>query len=125
MNKHRVDNYIPRAYEAIKEIGILKDGKIPKGFRGQIASLGAMVAMGSVLSAIALYSNQGDSVVDRKKLIQAIEFLILDEKKKDGNALFFFVQKEIGKQKENAIKENILDAAIAIKLAMNLYEIEK
>ena len=124
MDKRRVDEYIPKAYDAIKKCDILKDQKIANGFRGQIAAFGAMVAMGSILSAIALYNNQGDSLVDRSKLIKAIAYIVMGEDFGEKD-LFFYVQKKIKEKNEKNVKEKILDAAIAIKLAMNLYEIEK
>ena len=103
MDKRRVDEYIPKAYDAIKKCDILKDQKIPNGFRGQIAAFGAMVAMGSILSAIALYNNQGDSLVDRSKLIKAIAYIVMGEDFGEKD-LFFYVQKKIKEKNEKNVK---------------------
>ena len=54
MVKKRVDLYIPKAYKVLQQVGIAKDDKVNAGYRSQIASFGAMIAMGSILSAVAL-----------------------------------------------------------------------
>lgn len=133
MGKKQVDQYIPAAYEALREVKIVEAGKVNKRFRSQIASFGAMVAMGSVLSAIALYSGKreksGESGTERdkareyrEKLIKAICYLVMD-KQQDANEFRIYVQKEIQGNGEYKVKEKILDAAVAIKLAINFYEI--
>lgn len=125
MVKKRVDIYIPKAYEVLRIVEIEKDNKINSTFRGQIASFGAMIAMGSILSAVALFSaTKSNASVDRVKLMQAIYAIIKDvtgEIPKD--ALFEYVTQEIKKGNKNTVTEKIKDAAIAIKLAINLYEV--
>ncbi len=125
MNKSKVDELIPMAYETIKEIGIAENGKIPSSFRGQISSFGAAVSMGSLLSAIAFFSDKGSAEVDRTKLPAAI----LDILKKSHQAgqtetsLYRWVQKEKDSGRETACRESVLNAALAVKLAMNLYKL--
>ena len=125
MVKKRVDIYNPKAYEVLRIVEIEKDNKINSTFRGQIASFGAMIAMGSILSAVALFSaTKSNASVDRVKLMQAIYAIIKDvtgEIPKD--ALFEYVTQEIKKGNKNTVTEKIKDAAIAIKLAINLYEV--
>ena len=125
MVKKRVDIYIPKAYEVLRIVEIEKDNKINSTFRGQIASFGAMIAMGSILSAVALFTaTKSNASVDRVKLMQAIYAIIKDvtgEIPKD--VLFEYVTQEIKKGNKNTVTEKIKDAAIAIKLAINLYEV--
>jgi CRISPR-associated protein Cmr5 len=104
MNKETVDQWIPKAYEAIQAAEIPEaDGKVKKGYRGQISAFGAAIKMGSVASAIAFFSKQGNSDYDRPKLLDAIA-------------------KTSGKRIQDASAEEIENAAIAIKLALNLYD---
>lgn len=127
MNKKRVDEYIPRAYEMLKAEEIAVNGEIDPSFRGQIASFGAMIAMGSVLSAVALFSGEKSGAeVDRLKLMRVI-YDILRERREDApnEALFIYVREQVNEGRMQQVKEEIEDAAIAVKLAMNLYNLQK
>jgi hypothetical protein len=122
MNKRKIDALIPHAYDVLKKTGIVetKEGIpcINNTWRGYIASLGASISQGSVLAAVSYFSGSKDddkgSKLERNKLIVAIQYLL--ELKQP---LYTYVKEEIDQRK---VKENIVDAAIALKLAMNLYE---
>lgn len=122
MNKNKIDSLIPKAFEAIQETGIAKEGKINSAYRGQISRFGAAVSMGSLLSAIAFFKDQGGASVDRTKLINAMA-QVLGEKD-----LYTYVLAQMGNSKnknaEMKCREEILEAAIALKLAMNLFVLE-
>ncbi len=116
MNKASVDRDIPAAYEALKDAEIVQDGKIDAGFRGQIATFGAAVSMGSLLSAIAFFSEKNKSDVPREKLLDAL-FRILQSHGMDSEYknLYQYAAANPG------CREEVLNAAIALKLAINLY----
>ena len=122
MNKKAVDRLIPMAQEVLKEVKIVENSKILNTYRGQVSTFGAAIINGSLISAVAFFSNDGNASVERKKIIEAIRLLIPEAKK--YNNLFEYVKKK-GKNNEKAVKEEILNAAIALKLAMNLFELEK
>ena len=111
MNRNKIDKMIPSAYIALEKAGIAKNGKIDNGFRGQISSFGAAATMGSIESAVCFFSKQGNAELPREKLLSAIQMLLEDN-------LLEYIQKNRG-----TAKERILEAAVALKLAMNLYEI--
>lgn len=124
MNKARVNSLLPFAYDAIRESGIPSgDGSVQKSFRSQISTFGAAVTMGSLTAAVAFFSDRGGAAVDRSKLPEAI-FRVL---KKDGaipdgcERLFDWVRAEAGRGNEVECRDAVLHAAVAIKLAMNLY----
>ena len=119
MNKKKVDAYIPKAYEALAECGIAKNGEIAKTFRGQIASFGAAMTMGSFKAAVAFFAKDAGSDVERSKLLQAIHFVLTGEKKSPEA----IAKKVLGMTDEELkqVREQYIDASIAIKLAMNLY----
>lgn len=122
MNKRKVDELIPQAYMVLKSVKIASsDDKVDKKWRGQISSFGASVATGSLLSAIAFFNAQGGSDLDRKLLIDAIGKLI--ESKPEN--LFKYVCTCINNHNERKVKEEVINAAIALKLAMNLYDLRK
>jgi CRISPR-associated protein Cmr5 len=131
MNTKAVDALIPKAYQTLTACGIAEKGEIPNGFRGQIASFGAAVATGSLLSAIAFFSRQpedkdhagkgSDCAVPRHKLLEAIFTLLSPTETTGCKDLFQYAQKT------DAVtaKELILQGAVALKLAMNLYTVKE
>lgn len=131
MNKKKIDELIPKAVEVLDKVEIVDsgeksrivvNGRIKKTFRGQISTFGAAITNGSLISAVAFFSEKGGATVDRRLLIKAIEQLISETNGKNIN-LFDYV-KDKGKESERRTRENILNAAIAIKLAMNLYDLD-
>ena len=123
------DEMIARAISVLDTAGIVKKDKNPeklyieKAFRRQISSFGAAVEMGSLLSAVAFFSSQGSSPTDRTKLMEAIYLLLTGNEKKDikeNETLFRYVAQNPNNQQ---LKREVIDAAVAIKLAMNAYEL--
>ena len=132
MNKSNVDALIPRAYKIIEEVEISEGGKVANGYRGQIATFGAAVSMGSLLSAFDFFSEEeSSSAVDRSKLMLAIYRLIhsesegTDVKPTENEKVKLFNYIIENKDDINEIKEKVFDAALAIKLAINMYEIKE
>lgn len=118
MNKKKVDDLLPKAYEALTHTGIAnQQGEIPRSYRGQIATFGAAVMSGSVLSAIAFFSGKGESDTDRPLLMKAILKLLDDQYR---GSLFDYAKK---RKDDPMLKDDVFDAAIALKLAMNLYKL--
>ena len=124
MNKRKIDDLIPRAYELLgkKEegkngLGIMSgDTKKNGQYRGQIASFGAAVAQGSILSAVSFFSSKGGSEVERQLLMTAIAKLI----NYDGELYQYVIDND-----RRVAKNEILHAAVALKLVMNLYDLGK
>lgn len=131
MNKKIIDDLIPRAYKALEEFGVAARNKktnaleIDKTFRGYISSFGAAVAMGSLKAAVAFYSQQNKAMKDRDTLIKIIYALITGSRSDEitQTSLFEYIEDKISKGKESEVKEEIYNAAIAVKLAMNLYKL--
>ena len=114
---------IPAAFDALEESGIAKGGSIEKSYRGAVSSFGAAVAMGSLLSAAAFFQQNGNASYDRKNLLKAIFRVIRSEGGTDGIAegcLYDYVKNHPG----NDTQKLVMDAAVAVKLAMNLYELK-
>jgi CRISPR/Cas system type I-B associated protein Csh2 (Cas7 group RAMP superfamily) len=130
-----VDVLIPKAYETLQKVGIAEGDSIKKGFRGQIATFGSVVKNGSLLAAVAFFSAQGSSDVQRERLMMAIWLLLdsentialPDEKDEDYKVKYTNESRKLfdhisssGKT-DGKLKENVINAAVALKLAMNLY----
>jgi len=122
MNKKRVDEWIPKAKEALQKFGIAtKDGKINSTYRGQISAFGAAIIMGSFKSAIAFYSNKGSSDTERPALIRAMYYIVTDEIKDISEIYDSIIKTADVKQ----LQEKFVDASIALKLAMNFFDMGK
>jgi len=146
-NKRKIDEYISKAINILNNNNkIVKEGgKIDKTFSGQIATFAVAVSTGSLLSAVAFFSDNGGASNERSSLMDVIYEIIADEKLSDtdkeddknkknvnnkNSKLLKYVKSKYEKSKEsndivlyNRIKEDILNAAIAVKLAMNFYEL--
>lgn len=124
MNKNKVNKLLPIAYEVLKS---KYPNELPNEFRAYISTFGAAIAMGSLESGIAFYSSDGNSKEGRSKLTEVI-FEVLkkydetaSESKSESN-LFDYVVHSKNKSK---VKDDILSATIAIKLATNMFVIKK
>lgn len=142
-NKRKIDEYISKAIDALEtNQKIVKNGKISKAFSGQIATFAVAVSTSSLLSAVAFFTESGDSKVERSELMNVIYKIVQEgeavlEKnsasendKADNNTLLGYVKQKYGdtycKKKlldYRKVQEDILNAAIATKLAMNFYQL--
>ena len=128
----KLDEKIVYAVKVLKDEGIVvidEDNSeyIEKTFRGQISSFGAAVTMGSLLSAVAFYSQKGGASTDRPKLMSAIYTIMKEELNKEGKSVpteKSSLEYVIGNDTDT-IKDKVIDAAVALKLAMNVYELRK
>lgn len=125
MDKRKIEAYLPAAAEQCRgflvknpETGV---EELDFSLRGQISSFGAAVEMGSLLAAIAFFTEKGKAESERQLLIPAIEKMLGIA---PDDSLFAQAQKaaQSGERWEmQELKENVLACAVAIKLAMNLF----
>ncbi|MEE1518169.1 MAG: type III-B CRISPR module-associated protein Cmr5 [Lachnospiraceae bacterium] len=132
MNKKVINDEIQYAYNALISAKIVSDSnKINKAYRGQISTFGAAVQMGSLKAAIAFFmkdasgSGKNGQEVHRSKILDAILCILKDMGKVDENTkgLFAYVSNKVSNNEEDACREEIINASIALKLAMNLFEL--
>lgn len=125
MSKRRIERFLPTAVQVLRDTGIAKDGRINRPFRNQIYGFGAAVATGSLLAVVGYFGDQGDADVDRSQLVGAIYQVLRKEAPRSlGNSEDLFeAVKGAGRGGQREIKEMILDAAVALKLAMNFFEL--
>lgn len=131
MNNKRVNDWLLPAKKALVDTGIVKNGTISNSMRGQISSFGAAVVMGNLPAAVAFFSKKketstkdessqkADAASERYKLIQAMYYCISGVKECDPGEILTFVCKN----NNSELKEKFIDASIAVKLAMNFYEL--
>ncbi|MEA4926822.1 MAG: type III-B CRISPR module-associated protein Cmr5 [Syntrophomonadaceae bacterium] len=119
MRKKQVEDYIPKALVALESCEIMSKGLIPKEFKGYIASFGAAIITNGLLPAIAFYQDQGEAKKKRNSLMKAILYII-DEDGHNHQSLMVYVN---DRQQDRAeIKDKIMAAAVALKLAMRTFE---
>lgn len=133
-NKRRTDSYIPEAIKALDACGIAKDGKIDSSYRGQISSFGAAVTIGSFKQAVAFFAQDaknGDSKINRSDLILAIDYVLnpgkyteekISEKKEKVSKIKEYILDITEPVKLKALENRYLDAAVALKVAMGVYD---
>jgi len=125
MNKKRVDALILPAITVLKNLKIADaNGKIDSTFRSQISAFGASVIMGSFKSAIAFYAKQGNSDVDRALLIRAMYCLVSGCENTNVSGEYIFHQICCADNLAQ-IQEDYINASIALKLAMNFFDLDK
>lgn len=120
MNKQRVNDWVASAAVALERSGIAVNGKVDPKFRGQISSFGAAITMGSLKATAAFFSKQGGAAVPRELLLKAMYYVIKGELAEPKEVFTYICGHD-----DIHTREQFVDAAIALKLAMNLYDMGK
>jgi len=117
-DKGRIDRLIPLAYTALADVGIAEKGAVKKTWNGQISTFGAAITMGSLQSAVAYFSNAAKGDVNRTLLLKAIRFLL------EKGLEYKPIEWENISAASPTIQRDVLNCAVALKLAMNLYRLD-
>ncbi len=126
MDRHIVGEFVPIAYDILKDSPVYKDGQISSSFKRIITSFGTAVQMGKLTPAVAFFSQRGQDDNFGQELLK----IILQMLKTHGDAsesepnLFHYICEEDKKRKKGA-KLEVLNASVAVKFAMNLFESEE
>ena len=130
MNKRKVEQLLPKAVKVLDDDKFkIKDSDdqgnfIEKGFRSQISSFGAAVTMGSFRAAVAFFANDGESGVKRSKLICIIYYIITGEDQVTAQDIAKKIA-SLSSDEEAKMKENFINASIALKLALNAFRLDE
>lgn len=116
MNKKEIDKMIPAAYSVIEKKIASKEGVVDKTYRGGVSSFGAAVSMGSLISAAAFFSAESSGASYNRKAVGEIIVSTVTEGRSE-QSLYEYVKANPD------CKSKIMDAAVAVKLAMNLFEL--
>ncbi len=124
--KH-IQKIIPVAIEAAQEKMVNKNNKINKEFNGYISSFGASIISAGILPTIVFFNQKGDSSSDRTSIIPAIETILKSQGyiQKDEQLLKRIkelVKNSNQKHQLDFLTEKIMDAVIALKLAIRTFE---
>ena len=129
----QVEKFIPPAVQLIKDHLATGEGKlvVPSVYKGYISSMGASIIMSGLLPTLAFYNTDGDnssSEKARRPLLNVLHGLLKDRHEGlDRHGLF---EHAIGLQeaKRHAalrqLKEEVIQASIAVKLALRTFKME-
>ncbi|AVQ46527.1 hypothetical protein N496_10540 [Clostridium botulinum A2B3 87] len=137
MNKREIEKQIPIAIDLIDEFMkkkkfLKKDDKeddkklkgIPKEYKGYISNFGASIIQSGLLSTVAFFeANDSKSKSDKQVLMELILKVvdIYNEKQlewKNNSPFLHYILENNNKQTE----EEVINAAIAVKLAMRVFK---
>jgi len=120
-----VEDLVAKAIEAIEE-HLVNNGEVDRQYNGYISNFGASIIQSGLIPTIAFFSSEkSSSEKDRKKLLEAILFLIKDmDNSVDSSRLIDYAIREQNKNKLDLAEERILRSATAIKLAIRTFKLK-
>lgn len=120
MNRN-VERLIPKALISAEK-HLATDGVIPKEYNGYISSFGAAILQSGLKAAVAFNENSNSSSQqDRRPLMRAI-LEIISNKEIDQNSQERLLDYVL-KNDSVALKNKIIDAATALKLAIRTFKL--
>jgi CRISPR-associated protein Cmr5 len=125
MRKQISENEIEKAIQAIKDSGIAKGAnklEVPSEFKGYISSFGAAVIQSGILPALIFFEDKGSAMEDRTKLLKAIMLMKCWAGKDDNNISLVEYYKNMPTGEKDLAESQILQSAIAIKLALRTFK---
>ena len=117
MSKKRIENYIPKAIELLNKE--FPEGKIASAYNGYISSFGASVIQSGLKPTLAVFENANASTKEDKSYLTKLILKLLPNTQ--GASLLKFVL--ANKLNEEALKEEILDIAVALKLSIRTFRL--
>ncbi len=125
MRKKQVEEYIHQALKALEDCEIVSpQGIIAKEYKGYISSFGASIITNGLLPAIAFFQGQSGKKNDPNELLKAILYIINSKDNElpesQSTSLLDYVIKNMDNKAE--IQEEIMAAAVALKLAMRTFQ---
>lgn len=126
MDKYEVEKNMEAAYQAINDT--FSGKTVDKMMRSKMSAFGAMVVMSGVIPALAYYKQ------NEPKIIELLWRMYKDESEKNPNdklenfpmqiAKNMKVDNKIDSKKKQEITEKIINEAISLKLAFNLFTLK-
>lgn len=121
MSKKNIEKNIPQAIiELQKEFGDV----IPSSYNGYISSFGASIIQSGLKPTLALFENKDAKTEEKKYKLSSIILKILAPSYKGDSLLKYTIENE-KKEGEVYLKNQILDIAVAVKLSIRTFKLEK
>lgn len=131
MNKNKVEDQIPISIELIKEF--IEDeqfykksdenfGKIPNEYKGYISNFGASINQSGLIATVAFFESDDSQAKEDRKILTKLILKVMCKYKnlelEDSSTLLKYV---IENRDNINVKEDIVNTAIAVKLAMKVF----
>jgi len=118
MNKRNIDQMIPHAVQKLHSL--VKGGSIDKVYSGYLSSFGPTVISSGILQTVMFYSADKN----KNRVLKIMYELIQDSLKSDASSMeTMLTQNE--NFKDYDIKNRILEANIACKLAIRTFDLKE
>ena len=119
MSKRSIESYIPQAIDTLQET--FGKEKIPSEYNGYISAFGASVIQSGLKPTLALFENDSaQSKSEKKKLITIMLHVLLGKKSTERSLLAYVLANN-----ESLLKPKILDVAVAVKLSIRTFSLNK
>ncbi|UCN01256.1 type III-B CRISPR module-associated protein Cmr5 [Sulfurimonas sp. SWIR-19] len=116
MSKKNIESFIAKAITILQSE--FKNGEIPSAYNGYISSFGASVIQSGLKATIALFENKNASTKEDKNYLLKLIAKVLEIKEK--NLMTYVLEND-----NNITKQQILDAAVALKLSIRTFQLKK
>ncbi len=126
-NKERKNILVKMADEVIRSSSICKNGIIEsESFNGQIAAFSVAVAMSGLKPAMAIYYDRdNNSSIDKSMIIDLLANMYSKENSFLNKDDFFKEVIYAEGEKEQSLRNTIIEYAIALKLAIRTFKFKK
>lgn len=126
-NKERKNILVKMADEVIRSSSICKNGIIEsESFNGQIAAFSVAVAMSGLKPAMAIYYDRdNNSSIDKSMIIDLLANMYSKENPFLNKDDFFKEVIYAEGEKEQTLRNTIIEYAIALKLAIRTFKFKK
>jgi len=118
MSKNNIEKYIPKTIEILSIE--FENGKIPSAYNGYISSFGASIIQSGLKPTLALFENRQANTKEDKSFLMNLILKILDENTTETSLLRYVIN-----HNEELLKPKIIDIAIALKLSIRTFELDK
>jgi CRISPR-associated protein Cmr5 len=118
MSKQSVEKYIPEVMKVLKDE--FPEGSIPSAYNGYISSFGASVMQSGLLPTLALFENTNACTKENKEYLTYLIVRVLTGSRDDISLLHHVL-----KNNEALLKPKIIDIAVAIKLCIRTFKLDK
>jgi hypothetical protein len=132
----KIEHLLPVALSVIDSVfdKEIKNGGIPSGYQSAASGFGVTLLQMGLLPTLAIYQDEESGAeIDRKKLLRALVMIIIDADKsnrwtqlKESNSLLKdIINKKSNHDFLNDLKESLLQASVAFKLAIRTYKLKQ
>lgn len=118
-----VNKFLEKADKAIETCEILQNNEIKRVYKGYVSGFAAMVIQNGLPAALAINMPSDGEGKERKKIVEAIASIL---NKTNAEALLKeSCEIEKSPAKSRLLKEDVINASIALKLMMRTYRFTK